>query len=217
MTRPELENKVDNFVGQFNGRGVDFDGAYGFQCMDEAEEYNRDVVGAPRIGGDAIDTPPRFNRSLYDWIDNTPTNVPAKGDIMVWGSKVGQYGHIAVFVNGNVNSFVSFDQNWPLGSVCHQQSHNYNGVLGWARPKTSEPAPPPPPPAPLPPEAPTPVPPPVTPSDPTPDPTPPPIIVPDPPPTPPAPEPTPSPAPIKPTLWQAILIWVLKLWGGRKS
>jgi len=181
MSRAELESAVDSFVNQFSGHGIDFDGAYGYQCMDLAEQYNKQVVGAPRIGGNAIDTPPRFNRNFYDWIGNTPTNVPTKGSIVVWGSAVGQYGHIAVYLQGNVNSFVSFDQNWPLGSVCHQQSHNYSGVLGWAQPKTSEPAPPPPPPVAPPPEAPTPVPPPAAPDDPTPDPTPPPIVVPTPP------------------------------------
>jgi hypothetical protein len=33
-------------------------------------------------------------------------------------------------------SFTSFDQNWPLNSLCHFQNHNYTGVLGWLHPKS---------------------------------------------------------------------------------
>ena len=43
------------------------------------------------------------------------------------------FGHIAVFYNGDLNSFMSFDQNWG-GNFCHYQNHNYNFVLGWLRP-----------------------------------------------------------------------------------
>jgi hypothetical protein len=57
---------------------------------------------------------------------------------------VGAYGHVAVCKEGDVNSFTSFDQNWPTNvdangnglGVCHFQGHNYNGVLGWLRPKS---------------------------------------------------------------------------------
>ena len=35
----------------------------------------------------------------------------------------------------NKTSFTSFDQNWPTGSPSHKQLHDYNGVVGWLRPK----------------------------------------------------------------------------------
>jgi hypothetical protein len=51
---------------------------------------------------------------------------------MIWGS--GTWGHVAIFVEGDVDSFRSMDQNYPTGSPCHIQNHtNYDGVLGWIR------------------------------------------------------------------------------------
>ena len=67
----------------------------------------------------------------YQWVPNTPSGVPGNGDIVVWGTGVGAYGHTAVFIDGDANNFRSFDQNWPTGSAAHVQNHNYNGVLGW--------------------------------------------------------------------------------------
>jgi regulator of replication initiation timing len=52
---------------------------------------------------------------------------------MIWGGT--SYGHIGIFVEGDVNSFKSFDQNYPIGSPAHIQGHTYANVLGWLRPK----------------------------------------------------------------------------------
>ncbi len=126
-----------DFKNKWNGKGCDFDNYYGFQCMDLAEQYNKDVVGANRIGGNAKDAVNNYDRNKYSYIVNTPTGVPSQGDIIVWGVMPGNaYGHIAIYDNGNVNDFVSLDQNWPVGSLTHLQSHNYNYVLGWLHPKT---------------------------------------------------------------------------------
>ena len=129
MTYQEFKNK-------YNGRPLDFDGFYGYQCMDLAQFYNKEVVNGARLMGNAKDVWDTYPQDKYTKIANTPTGVPLKGDIVIWKGMPGnQYGHIAVFDNGNVNSFVSFDQNWPVGSYCHLQNHNYNYVLGWLHPK----------------------------------------------------------------------------------
>lgn len=77
----------------------------------------------------------------FNWLPNTPTGVPQPGDIIVWNTAVGPYGHTAIFIDGNSSSFRSFDQNWPTGSAAHVQNHNYNGVVGWLRFKQATPAP----------------------------------------------------------------------------
>lgn len=135
---------IDQFFQQWNGKGADFDGAYGFQCMDLAEFYNRDVVGAPRIGGNAIDAWNRYSPQHYNKIPNIanePTNYPQKGDLVVWGQYpglTGPFGHIGICKSANNYAFVSFDQNWPVNSLPHFQNHNFNGVIGWLRPKVVE-------------------------------------------------------------------------------
>ena len=72
----------------------------------------------------------------YTKILNSPTAVPQAGDIIVWNSSFGGgFGHTAIATgNGDTNSFESFDQNYPTGSVSHLVRHNYNGVIGWLRP-----------------------------------------------------------------------------------
>lgn len=127
MTYNEFKNK-------YIGKGIDFDGWYGYQCMDLAHQYAVDVVGFDFDPAPAAKDVWKQNPMGYEKIPNTPTGVPQQGDIIVWGDEVGPYGHIAVFDNGDVNKFQSLDQNWPVGSLTHIQDHNYKGVLGWFRP-----------------------------------------------------------------------------------
>lgn len=74
------------------------------------------------------------NPTGWKWIANTPTGVPSPGDLVVWDHKAPadkSAGHIDVFVSGDTNNFTGFDQNWPVNSLCHTQSHKYSAVLGW--------------------------------------------------------------------------------------
>lgn len=129
----------DDFRNKYNGHAIDFDGAYGVQCMDLYQQYNKEVVGAPSVPADPaykVWAENRFPTAFYTKIENTPTGVPQKGDVIVWKPGLnGGFGHIAVFDNGNVNIFTSFDQNFQIKNA-HLQSHNYNYVYGWLRPKT---------------------------------------------------------------------------------
>ncbi len=129
---------LTTFVAEWTNKGIDFDGMYGFQCVDLVQQYNKECLGNPTFSGNAIDIWTTYPKGSYDQIVNTPTNAPQKGDIVIWGSLIGQYGHIDVCIsdNNSNNSFTGFDQNWPLGSVCHSQAHTYFAVLGWLRPKT---------------------------------------------------------------------------------
>jgi hypothetical protein len=75
------------------------------------------------------------------WIPNSPTNMPAPGDVPVWGPYaplgVGADGHVDIAYQAiAVMSFLGFDQNWPTGSLAHLQTHSYGGVLGWQHPTT---------------------------------------------------------------------------------
>eukprot|EP00919_Chromeraceae_sp_WS-2016_P043255 GHVR01103311.1.p2 GENE.GHVR01103311.1~~GHVR01103311.1.p2 ORF type:complete len:258 (+),score=28.46 GHVR01103311.1:1715-2488(+) len=123
---------LQEFINKWNGKGLDADGAYGNQCVDVAKQYCHEVLGIEGLHGNAIDWKNNTRDNLV-WVNNTETNVPQAGDIVIWSG--GSVGHIAVFVDGNASSFNSFDQNWPVGSTCHIQSHTYKGatynVIGW--------------------------------------------------------------------------------------
>lgn len=81
----------------------------------------------------------------FDIIRNAPDNYPEPGDLVVWGMGVGVAGHVAIAVSANTNSFQSFDQNWDTANyhdgqgnpICRLVNHNYNYVIGWLRPKST--------------------------------------------------------------------------------
>ena len=134
---------LDEFINKWSGVYADFDGYYGAQCSDLAQFYNRDVVGGPFLTGEAAaDLWETYPVQLYERILNTIDAVPQKGDLMIWKKTSSlPWGHVAICVSGDQNSFKSFDQNWPTGSPAHIVDHNYNGVLGWLRPIKTTPAP----------------------------------------------------------------------------
>jgi hypothetical protein len=145
---------LDEWFGKYNGQPMDYDGAYGNQCVDVFSFYIHDF-GFQEISGVAAAYQLWDNAGDgYLKIENTPSAVPQKGDIIVWGTLIGAWGHVAIFHDGDVNSFTSFDQNWPMEGytdangnfigtgVAHFQYHNnYFGVVGWLRPRALIPAP----------------------------------------------------------------------------
>lgn len=133
---------IQEFFDKYNGKGLDTDGAYGNQCMDLMHKYCVDVLGlslsalaAPAAKDVYLNFDSITGKENFEKIPNTPTGVPQKGDIVLWGTGVGPYGHVAVFKDGDTHSFNSFDQNWNGHPYCETVNHSYNGVLGWLHPK----------------------------------------------------------------------------------
>lgn len=128
---------LQEFVNKYNGKKIEVAGSSALnQCVDLANAYIKEVLGLPIIEWTNAKDFPLRGGDNYTFIPNTPEGVPQEGDLIVWG---GTYGHIAIFLRGDVNSFTSFDQNFPEGSACHEQWHNYANVTGWMRPKYKEP------------------------------------------------------------------------------
>ena len=135
-TREEAVNWVYSQEGDY----LDYDGAYGAQCVDLIKYYYDYFGVAGYAKGNAYtyatnSLPPNWTR-----IQNTADFVPEPGDIAVWTSAVGSgAGHVAIILSADVHSFVSMDQNWPKGSACCQVTHNYNNFWGVVRPDFEEP------------------------------------------------------------------------------
>ena len=103
--------------------------------MDLYHQYDKECIGSKNYPAPAAkDVWNKYDSNFYTRIVNTPTNIPQEGDVIIWGTVIGPYGHIAVFYAGDVINFTSFDQNFPINSKCHFQVHSYKGVLGWLRP-----------------------------------------------------------------------------------
>ena len=128
------------FINTYNGKSFDYDGVAGVQCVDLVKMY-LDKVFEIKAGawGNAKDYYENYNnlplKSSFTRIANTPSFVPKKGDIVVWGAGLdNKYGHIAIATGeGNTHQFYSYDLNWESKSV-HKVLHNYKGFLGVLRP-----------------------------------------------------------------------------------
>jgi hypothetical protein len=73
-------------------------------------------------------------RQDFDLIPNTPEFVPQVLDMVVFGSGIGQNGHVSIATgDGDVNHFTSLDQNWNGHAYCEIVDHNYDWVLGVLR------------------------------------------------------------------------------------
>ncbi|MDO4363917.1 MAG: CHAP domain-containing protein [Clostridia bacterium] len=133
----------NKWVKENLGKGIDYDGVYGVQCVDLAKHYIKNVLGiTPESIGNAIEYYNKRKTSEYltknfKWIDNTPEFIPKKGDLCVFTSKSGN-GHISVATGeGTTSYFYSYDQNFPKAK--HEPmtkiKHSYTSFLGVLRPK----------------------------------------------------------------------------------
>lgn len=129
---------IREFIDANNGRHVEVSGSSNakYQCVDLANAYLRDVRCLPIIEHTNAKDFPSKAGNQYDWVPYRPGLKPIEGDVIVWDETVGSVGHISLMPNNNADDvqFTSFDQNWPVGSPCHFQVHNYKGVAGWLRP-----------------------------------------------------------------------------------
>lgn len=131
----------NEFVNLFNNKATDFDKGSGVQCVDLAKTYIYYVLNIePQAIGNAEAYWRRYNELPYlhdnfNRIPNTPSFIPQKGDIAVWGNR-GKNGHIAICNgDGTTKYFYSYDQNWIIKKM-HLVKHDYkNGFSGVLRPK----------------------------------------------------------------------------------
>lgn len=132
------------FTEKYNGRFVDYDHAYGNQCVDLMRQYCKDVLGVdgyvaipPR--GNAKDIFKNFKDNKYfKKVLNTPTGIPPQGSVIFWGTYpfvTGIPGHVAIVDSASVYNTIVFNQNYPTNSACNLRKFDYRGVLGWLKRK----------------------------------------------------------------------------------
>lgn len=143
----DVQTALNEFVSANNGHPLDFDGQYGAQCVDEVQFWAK-ALGKRPFTGNAINLAGE-NPDQWTYIHNSPSAVPTPGSIMVYATNnsavgTGPYGHVDIFLSGDVNSFTALDQNWAGKQYCQEVHHSsYAGILGWLQPIESAPTPPP--------------------------------------------------------------------------
>lgn len=94
---------LSNWINTFNNRYLDYDHAYGAQCVDLYAYYTSGFVGGrPNPVGYAPEIYNNFDQRAYHQVGNN--NVSHMGDVAVWGQ--GPYtpmGHVAIVVGDNGN------------------------------------------------------------------------------------------------------------------
>lgn len=127
------------------GKGIDYDGYYGYQCMDLAAAYIMYVTDNKyRTWGNAIDAIRNNFGSYAKIIKNTPSFEPKAGDVVVWTTgNFSTYGHIAIVLNGNpggdLQTITVIEQNWLGGGAAKTEmatirTHDYTGITHFIRP-----------------------------------------------------------------------------------
>ncbi len=108
-----LESKV--------GQALDFDGAYGAQCVDLIYYYYQ-YLGASPVGGDAANY--AWNTLPSGWT-RIAGATPQAGDIMVWTGNT--YGHVAIC--GGSSAY--YHQNFNYAQYVTKQTKSYmTGLTG---------------------------------------------------------------------------------------
>lgn len=140
------EKEAIDYIYSLEGKGWDFDGVYGWQCVDLANMYWYKLFGHGLKGEGAADIPNvndfKGEATVYQ---NTPEFKAKPGDVVIFNRNYGGgYGHVAIVLDGNhdgsYNSFVSLDQNWYGGGLAKTEIaqrivHNYDFPMWFIRPK----------------------------------------------------------------------------------
>jgi hypothetical protein len=118
------------------GTAIDFDGAYGAQCVDAVNDWLRRSGSGSRATSPTAAGIATERWRGYDWVPNAPHNAPSPGDIVVWhpftpSVDITQAGHTAVAIWCDRYGLVTADQNWSGRKFLALYCHDYRGVAGW--------------------------------------------------------------------------------------
>lgn len=87
-----------DFKNEWNGRRVDYDHVYAYQCVDLILQYVKELFGLPTgVSGNAIDYWNRPSAPLLTKFDKVSGTAAQQGDIVVlYGLSGNPYGHIGI-------------------------------------------------------------------------------------------------------------------------
>ena len=133
----------EEFIIKYNGKKVDYDGAYGAQCVDLFRLYNREVWGNPHTGAvdGAKDLVVNYERMPLEqrFLSLVPVNrdFVKAGDVAVWNAtEVNKYGHVAIVVGllGD-ESLIVFEQDGFKQDGAKLNVRSSKNLLGFLRKK----------------------------------------------------------------------------------
>ncbi len=127
------------FVQKHIKTKVDFDGAYGAQCVDLFRQYCKDVLEIPHTG--AVNGA----KDLVEQYDKLPLEkkyffvvkdkyTAQSGDVAVWGAtKTNKYGHVAIVLKANARTLLVFEQDGFRQDGARLAERSTDGIIGYLR------------------------------------------------------------------------------------
>ena len=141
---------LQEFVEKYKGKPVDFDGAYGAQCVDLARQYMKDVWGFTRQPESVVGAADFFfshekrpvQRELCNCVPYTGIVQPPVGSLLIFKSSgSNQYGHIAICLETTHKCITVFEQDGIANQKALDAGQpqkgagigiwNYDRLVGW--------------------------------------------------------------------------------------
>lgn len=124
---------LTQFINTYNGKKVDFDQQYGYQCVDLFRQYCKDVLHVPKTP--SVEGAKDIIKLPGDVLKVTPDSTLAdysKGDVLIWGpTATNKYGHVAILVAVyNTKYFIVFEQDGFKQDGAKLNMRSREGLLG---------------------------------------------------------------------------------------
>lgn len=123
------------FMNRYLGKAVDVDHAYGIQCVDLFNAWNRDYnntyINCKPSGYARSLAENKYNNGILKYFTETAINNMIEGTVVVYGKcKQAPYSHVCFFIKDNGNgTFQALEQNAPYKYVTIG-TKSYNGIIG---------------------------------------------------------------------------------------
>ena len=106
--------KPTEFMNHWNGQSIDYDGAYGPQCVDLFDEFLAEIGEPVQYVGCAYE----LANLSFGMLEKT--NSPVFGDWVIYGpDSYSSCGHVGMYVSGSPGSIETFGQNQGGASYCN--------------------------------------------------------------------------------------------------
>lgn len=134
---------LEEFVKKYLGTKVDYDHAYGAQCVDLFRQYAKEGLGIKEHTGPCATSGGAKDLFLdYDkmpiekkYFSRSKGKSYLPGDVLIWDkTDKNQYGHVAIFLAYlGKNGLLVFEQNGITQAGAEIQIRNRDNMLGYLR------------------------------------------------------------------------------------
>ena len=133
---------LEEFVKKYNGKKVDYDNAFGPQCVDLPRQYWKEVggilehTGPCATSGGAKDLFLDYDKMPIEkkYFKRSTAKNYQPGDVLVWDkTDKNKYGHVAIFLAKLGTALIVFEQNGITLNGAEIVVRDTGNILGYLR------------------------------------------------------------------------------------